>query len=113
MKLFDTEYEYVNTDRCKTHNSYRVMGYPTSQCPHCLALWRKRCEDELGYREIAFISAERKSVSLDRDKTYILYWEESGKCKCISTVRHNFWFTVDELELVATRYSMIIGGPIC
>lgn len=110
MKLFDTEYNYENIDRCSDHNDYKVMMYPTSKCNKCLAIWKKRCEDELGYREIAFISASKKGVSIDRDKTYILYWEESGKCKCISTVRHNFWFTVSELEGLYAHYSMVIGG---
>lgn len=110
MKLFDTEYNYDNIDRCTDHPTYKAMMHPISMCKKCLDIWQRRCEDELGYREIAFISAEKKAVSIDRDKTYILYWEEGGKCKCISTVKHNFWFTVPELEGLYTRYSMVIGG---
>ena len=110
MKLFDTEYSYDSVDRCKEHKDYKAMMDPVSQCKECMKIWKKRCEDELGYKEIAFISAQKKAVSIDREKTYILYWEESGKCKCISTVKHNFWFTVPELEGFYTHYSMVIGG---
>jgi len=110
--MFETEYEYGNIKRCSEHPDYKVMRYPTSLCKQCLEIWKKRCEHELGYREVAFISAQKKAVPIDRDKTYILYWEECGKCKCISTVEHNFWFTVPELEGLYARYSMVIGGNV-
>jgi hypothetical protein len=110
MELFDTEYSYEGVEKCPEHKDYKVMMYPTSKCKKCLNIWKKRCENELGYKEIAFISANKKAVSIDRDKTYVLYWEESGKCKCISTVVHNFWFTVPELEGLYSHYSMVIGG---
>lgn len=111
MKLFNTRYDYAGKIHCDIHPDYDVTKKPDNGCDICNRIWHHRCASELGYSKIIELSASEKSVALDGLNNYILYWEESGKCKCISSTHHNIWFTVDELEGFYTRYSMVLRRP--
>lgn len=107
MKLFDEPYQFKNAYPCPEHKTYKVMIKPTADCKHCRSLWQQRCIEELGYREIVNIVADKKAISNVRNQNVVLFWDDSGKCIAISTEIHNFWFTVDPLESFFQKYSMV------
>ncbi|ASV44413.1 hypothetical protein PBI_SCTP2_398 [Salicola phage SCTP-2] len=99
MKFFNETYQYHDIEPCEKHPAYEVIFKPHATCEQCFDIWRKRCIDELDYRAMAYKAAENKAISSDFfDKGFVLYWNRSGECVCISLSCHNFWFTINQVE---------------
>lgn len=109
MRLFTEPYQHANGSSCVSHPDYNVINPPDYKCTKCRLMWEQRCIKELGYKQMVALCAKNNDITFNVDDSYVLYWEESGKCKCISSIRHNFWFTVELLYGFHQRYSMVLG----